>query len=246
MRKKYGVIIFHGFSANLNSIENIRSKLHPLDIPILSPVLCGHGQDSPDSLRDISWQQWIEDAEKSMKEMHNQAEKIIIIGHSMGGLLALYLASKYKNDIDSIVLAAAPIKLNSIFAPFGSMHFLTPLLLTFGCKHNMNAKYYSEELLKQNKNYRWVPFKALKQLFKLIKVTEKLLPEINCPVLLLQSYNDTIVAKDTSTYIYDNISTNSNDKQLVWFEKTEHQMFLDVEQEGCTDSILKFVKSRIS
>jgi carboxylesterase len=78
-----------------------------------------------------------------------------------------------------------------------------------------------------------------------MKVTTKRLPEVNTPILILHSKNDSINSPEGAKFIYNSISTPKDQKQIVWFEKTEHDMFLDCEREEIARIVIENVKERI-
>jgi len=95
------------------------------------PVLRGHGQSSPEALRGVTWHDWMTDAEGALEGLMTEAERAIVIGHSLGGLIALHLAADHVAHVDSLVLAAAAIQCASPLAPGRPFHFLVPLLALF-------------------------------------------------------------------------------------------------------------------
>jgi len=45
--------------------------------------------------------------------------------------------------------------------------------------------------------------------------------------------------------LFDTISTPPSQKRLVWFEKTEHTMFLDCERAAVNRTVLEYIQERI-
>src|SRR5690625_6969791 len=66
------------------------------------PILTGHGEEF--SLEGISYDKWLEAAEKEMIKLMEECEILYVIGFSMGGMIAAYLAAKY--DVEKLVLLA--------------------------------------------------------------------------------------------------------------------------------------------
>jgi carboxylesterase len=76
-------------------------------------------------------------------------------------------------------------------------------------------------------------------------VTRKRLGEINLPTLIIQSRKDTTVAPESADIIYKEIATPQAQKRIVWFEKTEHEMFRDCERKAIIDVIASYVHERV-
>jgi carboxylesterase len=92
--------------------------------------------------------------------------------------------------------------------------------------------------------YVWVPTKTWLNVFDFMKATEKRLPDVTGPILILHSKNDSMNSPEGAALLYDRVSTPKDQKQLVWFEKTEHDMFNDCEWEAVIQTIVDYVKAR--
>lgn len=241
----FGVLIFHGFTDRLDSIQIIVSALAGLDLPVRTPVLRGHEADSPEALRGVTWGDWVADAEAALEGLLNEAEKAIVIGYSLGGLVALTLAVEHPGDIESIVLAAAPVQLNSPLAPGGPLNFLVPLIKRLVKKWDTPPAYVDRERIKYHTSYPWVPMDSIASLLDFTVAARNRLSEVSVPTLILQSRNDSAAAPGSAKVIYDTISTPPNEKKIIWFEKTEHEMFRDLEREAVTGTVADYVKKRV-
>jgi len=70
-------------------------------------LLPGHGTQ-PEDLMEVTYKDWINAAQAGINELKKTCQKIVVIGHSMGGLLALQMAAR--NKVDGVVTIAAAIK----------------------------------------------------------------------------------------------------------------------------------------
>ena len=106
-RKKKGCLCIHGFTGSPYEVEPLAQyiQMH-MDCKILVPTLPGHEQQG--NLADVVYEEWIYCAEKSLKELIRECEEVYVIGFSMGGVIASYLASKY--HIEKLVLLSAAAK----------------------------------------------------------------------------------------------------------------------------------------
>jgi carboxylesterase len=64
-------------------------------------------------------------------------------------------------------------------------------------------------------------------------------------MLILQSHNDSSVEPESVDFIYNQVSTPAELKRIVWFEKTEHEMFRDCERDAIIAVIVSYVRERI-
>jgi len=243
--KPFGALILHGITATPENVRRIAPPLEELGLPCLLPTLRGHGAETPEALRDVTWQDWLADSEKALFELLNEVEKVIVIGHSMGGWIALNLAADYADKIDSIVVAAGSTRVVSPFGPGRPLHFLFPLLVKIAKKWDMPPVYADPVLAQSDPTYQWVPSKVFVPMFDLLKKTQKRLVEVTVPILIMHSKKDTSNSPEGALIMYQSIATVPGEKQLVWFEKTEHEMFLDCESEEAVRTVVEYVKERI-
>lgn len=91
--KKIGVLLIHGFTSFRASLEILIPELEKKNIPWHYPILAGHNT-KPEDLEGKTWQHWQNDVENGLKYLLPDCQQVIIIGLSMGALLALELAVK--------------------------------------------------------------------------------------------------------------------------------------------------------
>jgi carboxylesterase len=245
-KRPLGVLIIHGFSSSLDCVRGIESPLKRLGFPVCMPVLRGHGASSPDALRGVTWHDWVADGEAALQSLLKKTEKVVVFGHSMGGLVALNLAADHAQAIDSIVLAAAAVQMVSPLAPGRPLNFLVPLARRFVKKWDMPPVYADRSLARHNTNYGWIPMDALLSFIEFSKMTRRRLPEVRMPALIMQSRNDSTVAPESAEIIFHGISTPAKNKRIVWFDATEHEMFRDCERDACVQTVVGYVHERVA
>lgn len=223
-------------------VEPIQS----LGLPTRLPALRGCEDGSPDALLKVTWQDWLEDGRLALRDLLGEVDKAIIVGHSMGGMIALSLAAEYPQDVDSVITAGTPGRMCSPFGPGNLLYPLFRLLWRFIPTYNKGQLAYADPDAEQlDDSMRVVPMVAIKQLFDFIRQQDRYLPGVSVPLLILQSRADSSCAPDSANFLFDRTSTPKADKRIVWFEKSEHGMFLDIEREQVVAEVVQFVKARI-
>lgn len=240
-KKPYGILILHGFPTNLDCVRPVESPLKALGLPIRMPLLKGLGAESPNALNGVTWQDWLADARSALADLLTESEKAIVVGLSMGGALTLMLATEYGENLDSVILVAASVQLQSPLAPGKPFYFLTPLLGLVLKKWDFPP---DPSGLFQG-NYTWAPMKAVLSVLDLSKSVRTQLSRVKTPSLLIQSRKDGTVAPENMDIIYQGISTTTEQKKIVWFEKTGHDMFRDCERDAIIGVITNYVMERI-
>jgi len=243
-RSPFGVLIIHGFTATLESVEALRKPLQEMGIPVSIPLLAGHGAPSPDALHGVGWEAWLKDAELAFRDFSLEVERVIVIGHSMGALLALNLAVRHPKQVDSLILATPALRLVSLFAPGRPLHFAAPLVSMIIKKWDLKSDLQELRPRCQAPHYAWVPTEAILSLFELIERTESLLDQVNVPFMILHNRKEATVLPQSATMLCNRVSTASVERSIVWFECSGHQIFCDCERDKAVQTIMTYVAGR--
>jgi carboxylesterase len=244
-RRLTGILILHGFTANLESVRELFGPLGRFDLKIAAPLLRGHGAASPDQLRGVTWQAWLDDAEKALETLTGIDGKAVVLGHSMGALLALHLAARHPEQVDSIILATPPIRLNSLLSPGRPFRFLAPLVSHFVDRWELEAKFADPDNAITPEQYEWAPTKTILSMFDLQEETMRITGRVHAPALILQARHESVVLPESAEILTRAIATPHEAKTIIWFEKTDHQIFCDCERNTAVDAVVRFVANRI-
>jgi carboxylesterase len=244
-RSSFGVLIIHGFTATLDSVKLIYQSIKELGVPVSQPLLTGHGASTPEALRGVKWETWVADAEQALQKLSLEVTRVIVIGHSMGALIALNLAERYQDRIDSLVLVAPAIKLVSVFAPGRPLHFAAPLLSRIIKNWGLKNDYSGPRCADCIPHYKWVPTDAVISFFELIKKSMRLLVRVNVPVLIIHNRRESTVLPESAIILYNNIATEPSEKSIMWLEISGHQIFCDCERDVAVQAIIDYVTLRI-
>lgn len=105
-KTKYSILYVHGWGACRKEGEFVvdaLSQKYKLNTYYLRQP--GHGTNIDDQL-NTTFERYLQETEEAFLQTRSLGNKVIIIGTSMGGLLATYIASKYPNDIHAVILVS--------------------------------------------------------------------------------------------------------------------------------------------
>ncbi len=252
-KQRLGFLVVHGFTASLDCVSGVEAAVGALGVPTRIPLLRGHGAESPEALRGVAWRDWVADGEAALEDLLSEVDRVIVFGHSMGGLVALTLAANVGGEggrdgerrIDSLVVACPAIQLTSPLAPGKPFSFLRPLVERLVSRWKMPPKYADPRLAAYDTNYAWAPIDAIGELLEFSAVTRGRLPEIDVPMLIMQSQADSTVAPESARIIAESVSTPGDEKRIVWFEETEHEMFRDCQRLEAIETVVDYVRGRL-
>ncbi|MFC3039307.1 alpha/beta hydrolase [Virgibacillus xinjiangensis] len=224
-----GCLIIHGYTGGPYEVGPLADFLREhTDWRIEVPTLPGHGREL--DLEGASYKKWIKTAEKSLRQLKEQCSKIYLIGFSMGGMIASYLAAKYK--VDNLVLLATSGK----YLSFRQIGLDAASVLADGMKGNLDKnKLYQHYRQKMGQ----VPLKANLEFLKLVKFTRRYLKKVKSPVLIAQGQQDGMVPYKTAYYLDKEIP--SEKKEVVFFERSRHLICLGDDKDTLNQMVFDFL-----
>lgn len=215
------IVIIHGFTGNLYDNEYLMNYLefNPL-FDVYAETLPGHNHDR---FSDASVADWKKSIDELMNKLIKKGyRKIYVIGHSMGGILASYAASKYK-EVKKIVF---------VNAAFDYLNFKQN-------KDDIKDKDFSKYRHLWQKALRTSPF-MINEFRKLVKESNNFLKKVKCDSLIIRSERDEIIPYEVGNLIYDNV--NSKKKYLVDVKDASHIVLNGIKKDAVSKYIESFLK----
>lgn len=219
------ILIIHGFAGGTYDEEELANYLELNKFyDVFQFTLPGHSKN----FSKVKHQDWIKKSEEMMNFLIDNGYKTIyLVGHSMGGVIATYLAGKYK-EVRKLVLCAPAFQYLSVEKEKKNIKesFIntSTIVKTYG-KNEIFSRF-----IKLNPT-------SLKEFSNLVSKYYDCPKEVYCPVLIIQGKNDNIVPLSSSNYVYQNV--NSNIKRLVYVNDLTHDVFRGVR----TKEIIKLIET---
>ncbi len=225
-----GILLIHGLTGSPAQMRLLADYLHDSGFSILAVRLSGHGTEVSD-LACKNWQDWFKSVQDGYYQLKSCCDKIFVVGLSLGGLLALKLATHF--TVDKLVIMSTPIQVYD-------KRFNFVQYLRFLKKYNKKRNRYYNVGDDYNDGYEKYPLSALCELKNLIEVVKADLTNIKVPILIIQSKTENTVVPKSASYIYDKIS--SHQKQLLWLDNFGHMIILEENRQMVFAKTLDFFK----
>ncbi|MBO9153917.1 alpha/beta hydrolase [Chitinophaga sp. GCM10012297] len=191
LKTPYSVVYLHGFSASEKEGDPVHRDFAKRNgYNLYLSRLDQHGIDTTDALENMTAQGLWEDAKEALAIGKQLGNRVILMGTSTGGTLALLLAAQYPNDVAAVINLSPNIAINEqmigmLDEPWGLM----VARLVKGGKYN---EYKPENPEKAKYWYTKYRLEAVVELENLVEHTMK--PEtfarIHQPVLNLYFYKN--------------------------------------------------------
>ncbi len=225
---KASVVFLCGYKSDKNGakalfIEDLRKKV---GFEYLRFDYSGHG-DSSGKIDDLLISDWIQESSKIIKDLTNFP--IILIGSSMGGWIAFYLASIINKKILGVIGIATAVDFT--------------FFLERELDEKQKKKFIKTKQLVIRSNYSDKPYifkkkfiQDSKKFFLLNKRTK-----INCKSILLYGLRDNSVKLDSQLQLLNIF--NNNSVSLIVLPNSDHRMSTKNDLKILKEIILDFIKT---
>ena len=213
------------------SVRYIGKRLTEYGYSVLAPRLKGHGTHYFD-LEKCQYKDWFESLERGYQELKQHCTHIFVLGQSMGGTLAFWLAQKYR-DIKGIISINAALTLPAY------EHLRGKTIPRFLDEGNSDIK----EKGIYEITYSKTPIHAIHELQALMNLTPAILPKIQCPVLGFKSIVDHVVPPENTDTILKTIG--SDVKKRIILKNSYHVASMDHDKEQIVKGCHRFVQQYV-
>ncbi len=233
------IIYIHGIMGSPTEFRQLVENSDLSHTNYKALLLPGHGVGGKDFIKSgpVDWQAHVN---KEIDYHFHNNEKIILIGHSLGGLLALQAASDF--NIAGIVLINTAMRtrmsvqqiLLSLKVLFSSQNSKDPIVSTYRNSFGVGLH-----------DWWTVPAWSLKLLdvLEVAKQTEKVLPLIKTRVKIFQSMKDETVNPISAEILKRGLVNSS--VQLTYLNNSMHAYFDQKDLQLITEGIEELVNHRV-
>lgn len=230
--RKEGVLLIHGFTGSPSELRELGEILVKKGYTVMGLRLAGHGT-TPEDLEGVTYTDWQDQVVDAVNLLRETCDRVTLIGLSMGGLLALYAGAVCA--VDRLVVLATPIYLFD-----WRVHFLW-LADKLPYKAIPKRRRHVDAPARYDVAYRCMPIAGVHELKKLLSDVKHLwLPQVEAPILIIQSLADRTVRPESAQYIFDTVA--SEEKKLLWLPQSRHVLTLYEGRELLYQEIQKFLE----
>lgn len=223
------ILIIHGFSGGPFELEYLSNNLEfQRKFDVFTFTLPGH-EFNNDRLKHTDF---IKSAEEHIELLINYGYKdIYLIGHSMGGVIACYIASKYK-EVKRLVL------ISPAFHYLAVIDDKIDVIESIKSGANILKEYKFDNLFGKVTK---MPLNAPIEFMHLVKEYYDTPRLVDIPTLIIWGTSDNVVPQSSVNYVYDTLK--SRYKYLLIVKDANHNPIKGIRKEDVTREIIKFLKN---
>lgn len=221
---EHGVLVIHGFTGSPGQLRPLADAINARGYLVSGIRLPGHLTTLEDMAR-VSWSDYLDSARAGFDALAARCADVSVVGLSMGGLLSLLLCAE--RDVRACaVLSAAVVQRNKLarFAP--ALKYVMPRVIRWPKSAvNRGADFLNE----YDYGYSGLPVRRVADLMRLSRMARGALCDVNCPLLVVQSWKDETVNPVSAEIIMRGAAAER--KRLVRLERSGHIVTLGPERE---------------
>jgi carboxylesterase len=215
---RIGIAICHGFTGSPLSVLPWAEHLAAQGFAVSVPLLPGHGTHWQDLARS-GWRDWYGSYEAAYLELAARTEACFVAGLSMGGAIALLVASRH--SVKGVAVVNPGLSFYDRRARYvGILKYFQPTTIPIEEENPTAAA-------TQDGDYSRTPLAAVHQLRKLFTSAIRGLPRITAPALVFKSEKDIVVPPSSLEMIRRRLGTQR--LEVIPLAGSGHVATLDVD-----------------
>lgn len=239
-----GVLLLHGLTGTPYDVAPFAEALHARGCAVRAPLLAGHADLS--ALEATTWRDWYASAEAAFEELHaGGRRRVMMIGFSLGSLLALRLAALRPGDVAGLAALAVPLSFpgwqRSAIGALARLRTTRGLGRLVGMLPKDGPDVRVERAFRQSPSLRGFPFPALAEMVALQAEVADLLPHVRTPLLLLHGRHDHIAPVEHADRVAQRVGSSHVHKVVL--PRSFHILAHDLDRERARTEIVGFAAS---
>ncbi len=247
-KRDHIVLLLHGFTTSPMDWDILTECLREEHVDFHAPLLSGFGQINHDSILAIQKEDWLRQIVDIYDLLAEQYQKISVVGHSMGGMLACYLA-QLRPVHELIVSAPAlfPQKQHGVYVRVVKNRFVAKYVawqLPMIPKFSRSGRSGTADTMDSEKTYNYFQYLVapVRLLFAMLQAQMDIRLEnmtYQRFTLMYGVYDLTVDNPAIENYLHSkNLSF-----QRFSFQNSAHNIFVDFDREQVNDLIIAQLKN---
>ena len=243
----------HGFAEHSGRYVHFAEYFLKHGYSVYVPNHRGHGKSEGERAFVNKFDDFVLDLKKFIEQVKRweNVDKIFLVGHSMGGAIALRYALKYPDDLKTVIASGAGLILTANVSSFLRMmaKVLSKIVpkMKIESKIDPNILTHDKEIAQKYANdplvFKFTTARLGAEMFSAGDDTLKQAHKLKVPILILHGGEDMLVSPRGSQIFFENIPIE--DKKLIIYPGLYHEIFNETEREKVLKDVLDWVEKHL-
>jgi carboxylesterase len=227
-----GALVLHGFTGSPASMRPLADAIAQAGFAVSLPVLPGHAT-SPEDLAERHFADFVAAVRAAYDELSSRCEAVVVVGLSMGGTLALQLATTGVELAGVVVINPFAEPPAPAFPALlrGALQAGSSYIPSIGSDVAMSGA--------ESSGYDRTPIAPMLSLVEALSDLAPRLSSISTPVLLFSSRVDHVVPPSHGDYLAASLSAPL---ERIMLERSYHVATLDYDADLIAQATIGFMK----
>ena len=231
-------VFIHGFMSGPGHFSELAEAVYESGCSCLSVLLPGHGGTFRQFVKSNAGE-WERHVQNEIGKIRDKYKEMYLVGHSMGGLLALNASLLEENKISGVFLISTPLKIN-LLSPKAFLFRVR--LVRLSKDHEIKSAY-----IKSSGVSAYSPFslplivKPVINFYRVVRKTRKNLPKVSVPVYMFHSRNDETTSYKSAKLFYDGLC--NTERYTFPLSESRHSYYCEDEREIIMKKLIDVIKA---
>jgi len=246
------IFLSHGFTEHCGRYAGLAAELNKAGYSVYSMDHQGHGMSGGTRAYVKDFNDYVVDFVQFMKDTDVKGLPRYILGHSMGGTIAMLTALQQKDMLEGLILSAPAICVDPVAATptvkklahfFANTLPKMPLDKIDGSalSRDPTSNFHREMDPLIFRGYARSRFCS--NMLRAMDNLKENVDQIDMPLLLLHGDKDKVVMQEGTEYAFANCS--SEDKTKIIYEDYLHELFFELDRERVEADTLAWLEKRV-
>ena len=235
------VVCLHGYSGYPGELALVASALYDARFDVFVPRYPGHGTSGDDFIR-TGRNDWIAEAERTVRDVSERYAQVSLVGHSMGGAIAVLLASTYA--IKRVVLYAPALLVQGLSLPLVTLMGLFHTKKRRPWQPDERYRFYDvrdpdDDAYLGSEYWSWYHPRQLRHLELLRRAACTALGKTSADILVITGGEDATVPKEVGNMV---LELGGGRNRWIHLDKATHMIPYDIDDQSRDEAMTKSVE----
>jgi len=232
------VLALHGFGGTPLEIALVVDVARSLGLRAHAPLLPGHGTRA-EELAKTGWEDWSRAAEAAFDALSPHGAPVVVVGLSLGSLLAAHLAATWPRRVQALGMLANATRLCAPF-PDWPLRLVDRLALPDFSVPKAGPDIGDPEARATHLTYGTQPVRAAIEVLRAGERIEQILPRITAPTFIAHGKDDHVCPVENAERVRKRLG--SADKKVLILPRSRHIITRDYDRETLRLELGRFLE----
>lgn len=241
---RYMAVLVHGYGEHLGRYPHVAEALHASGALVIGPDHQGHGLSQGERVEIADFDSVVVDLGRVIGHYRQRYPRlpVVIIGHSMGGMIATRYTQCHQAEVDALVLSGPLLGERTAITDLEALAALPdePLDTTTLSRDPEVGKDYASDDLVWHGPFKRPTLTAMKVMLQTIHAGDRL---GKVPTLWMHGTEDRLVLLEETRTTLEKIA--GDDFSSSFIDGARHEIFNETNKRDVLDEVVRFITSKL-